>query len=213
MYLLKNFELTAMAFIIVACGGKKIQEKEESQDEVLNEYQTEEVVTSMVEQESPAPESTNPIKDRYGNLIYEPPFSFTAHYKWTTRVKDWETQTYVEKPSDILTFEITLKKGGMFTGRQKEIFLDYGLNYSMYDKVDTTKNINLEITGKWNDSYLRLGNGYLKCYNLESPDFEKDWSLYLMGNGEFAWYCRYPWLKAEEWKTENRMTISSIKPL
>ena len=209
MKLLNYCGIATLAIIMMACGGKKVQENEESQDEILNESQAVEVVTVV----QPEPEPTNPSKDEYGNMIYQPPFSFTAKYTWTKRVKDWDQDLYVEKPEDILTYEITIKPGGMFTGRQKEIFLGYGDNYHLYNKVDTVRKIDVEISGKWNDSYLSMGDGYLKCYNLESPDFEKDWSLYLLGNGEYAWYCRYPRLHAEEWKTENRMSVSNIKVL
>ena len=209
MKLLNYFGITTLAIIMVACGGKKVQENEGNPDEILNESQAVEVVT-VVQSE---PEPTNPLKDDYGNMIYQPPFSFTAKYTWTKRVKDWDKDLYVEKPEDILTYEITIKPGGMFTGRQKEIILGYGDNYLIYNKVDTLRKIDVEISGKWNDSYMTMGEGYMKGYNLESPDFEKDWSLYLMGNGEYAWYCRYPRLNAEEWKTENRMSVSNIKVL
>lgn len=209
MNLLKNFGLTAMAFIILACGGKRTQEKEESEDEILNEYQSEEVVTSVVE---PEPEPSNPSKDEYGNLIYHPPFSFKAYKEYYKKEFDRETENYVDRPVHKFTLQITVDKNGRFKGTRQDLFLRYGDYYFVYEHPDTIGNQIVELNGKWEDSWISMGNGYLDCYSFECSDFE-DWSLFLLGNCEYAWYAKWPRLEAQDWNTQSAMTISDIKVL
>lgn len=197
----------ACAAILYSCSSKSSdKDSSASSDELSTDV---EASSAYVVEEQPQ-EPSNPSQDEYGNLVYQPPFSFKAVKEELKTEYDYSAHKDVKRPRYRITFEIKVDKNGRFKGTCEELYLRWGDHYAFYGTPDTTAVGKEEISGKWSDTYLSMGEGYLKCYNLECPNFD-DWSLLMLGTCEYAWFAQWPMLEAEEWNTKEAMTVSDVK--